>query len=388
MNTDVPEALERLKLRSLYRSTQTYAPLDATHVAMAGRRCLMLASNNYLGLTHHPAVQKGAIEAISLYGTGSGGSRLTTGSHPLFEQLEAKIAGFKGAEAALVFNTGYMANLGVISTLAGPQDVIFSDELNHASIIDGCRLSKARVVVYRHNDMADLEEKLGSAGLSGKLVVTDGVFSMDGDIAPLPEIVRLARRYQAWVMVDDAHATGVLGERGGGTAQYFGLEGAVDVQMGTLSKALASEGGYIAGSRQLIEYIKNIARSFIFSTALSPATIGAAIAAMDQVLSGRDLICNLSRNTALVRGELTAAGFQVIPGSTPIIAVLIGDEVKTMAFAAELLRAGIVVSGIRPPTVPEGTSRLRVTVSAAHTADELKQALYKFREIGSELAVI
>ncbi|MCM0758396.1 8-amino-7-oxononanoate synthase [Sporomusa sphaeroides DSM 2875] len=370
------EFLEQAKACDLYRRTVTCDPVAPGHVRINGQTYLLLASNNYLGLTHHPELQQAAVKATLTYGTGSGGSRLTTGTHPLFDELEPALARFKGTEAALVFNTGYMANLGVISALAGPDDVIFSDEWNHASIIDGCRLSRAQTVIYRHADMADLHGLLQGTVCRGKrLIVTDGVFSMDGDIAPLPAIADLAEKYHALLIVDDAHATGVLGPGGQGTAAHFGIKHKVQVQIGTLSKALGAEGGFVAGSKELIEYIKNKARSFIFSTALAPATIAAALAALRQLSAGPDMVNKLSENANYVRSLLQAAGMPVPGGVTPIIPIMVGEAGAAVRLADELYKQGIIITAIRPPTVPCGTSRLRLTVIAAHERDELRQAV-------------
>ncbi|MDR3560177.1 MAG: 8-amino-7-oxononanoate synthase [Negativicutes bacterium] len=374
MSAILAERLALISQQGLYRRTIDYEPVDAAHVQKDGRIYLMLATNNYLGLTHQPAVQQAAATALA-FGTGSGGSRLTTGSHLEYAALERELAAFKGCEAALVFNTGYMANVGAISALAGPDDMVFSDELNHASIIDGCRLARGRTVVYRHNDAADLAAKLAATDCAGlRLIVTDGVFSMDGDIAPLDDIVAVAERYGAMVMVDDAHATGVIGPGGHGTAAYFGLQGRIDVQMGTLSKSLAAEGGFIAGSQVLINYLVNTARSFIFSTALAPATVAAARAALEELIVRPSLVDKLQENARFLRQALAEGGLAVSPGETPIIPVMVGEAAAATALAEELRSEGIIVSAIRPPTVPPGSSRLRITVSAAHCREELAGA--------------
>lgn len=269
------EELARLKECNLYRGLKWFDGPQAPRTVVDGRHCILLSSNNYLGLTEHPEVKAFAEEAVRRWGTGAGGSRLTTGNYRLFEELEGEIASYKGTEAAVIFNTGYMANLGVIAAVAGEKDVVISDELNHASIIDGCRLSRTEKKVYRHGDLEHLEKILKqSRKYRRRLIVTDGVFSMDGDIAPLPEIVGLAERYDALVMVDDAHATGILGKKGAGTAEHFGLEGKIHMQMGTLSKALGSAGAYVAGSRELIDYLRNKARPFIFSHSTSAGSGG------------------------------------------------------------------------------------------------------------------
>ena len=369
------EYIKEVRAQALYREPVSIKHLDAVHIQLEGEKYLSLSSNNYLGLTHNPKVQKASLDAILQDGTGSGGARLTTGSHPLYKSLEQELAQFKGTEAALVFNTGYMANVGTISALVGKGDLIFSDELNHASIIDGCRLSKGQTVVYRHRDMKDLAEKLTNSICSGKkLIVTDGVFSMDGDIAPLDKIVSLAEEHQAMVMVDDAHAVGVLGRGGRGTVDYFGLKGRVHVQVGTLSKSLASEGGYVAGSQMLIQYLVNKARSFIFSTALSPATVAAAASALKILKATPQLVDKLLENAAGMRTALVAAGLKVDGALTPIIPILVGEAALAIAMNQELKEHGLLVSAIRPPTVSPGASRLRITVSAAHEKEELLKA--------------
>ncbi|AIF53595.1 8-amino-7-oxononanoate synthase [Pelosinus sp. UFO1] len=383
------EYLKEVRAQALYREPVSIKHLDAVHIQVEGKNYLSLSSNNYLGLTHNPKVQKAALDAVLQHGTGSGGARLTTGSHPLHKSLERELAQFKGTEAALVFNTGYMANVGTISALVGKGDLIFSDELNHASIIDGCRLSKGQTVVYRHADMKDLAEKLRNSICPGKrLIVTDGVFSMDGDIAPLDKIVPLAEEYQAIVMVDDAHAVGVLGRGGRGTVDYFGLKGRVDVQVGTLSKSLASEGGYVAGSQMLIQYLVNKARSFIFSTALSPATVAAAASALKVLKATPQLVDKLLENAAGMRKALVAAGLKVDGGLTPIIPILVGEAALAVAMNQELKEHGLLVSAIRPPTVSPGASRLRITVSAAHEKEELAKAADSIIAVSRKLNLI
>jgi 8-amino-7-oxononanoate synthase len=383
------EYLAAVKKQTLYREPVSYRFVDAVHVEIEGKTYLTLATNNYLGLTHWPAVQQAAIDAISQYGTGSGGARLTTGSHPLYEELEKALAIFKGTEAAVVFNTGYMANVGTISALAGKGDVIFSDELNHASIIDGCRLSKAQTVIYRHVDMADLAVKLKETHCHGRrFVITDGVFSMDGDIAPLDQIVDLAKAYQALIMVDDAHAVGVLGHGGCGTADHFGLGGKVDIQMGTMSKSLASEGGYVAGSQGLIAYLKNKARSFIFSTALSPGVVAAALAALGQLEDTPELVHRLLSNAQYVREALTMAGVPVAGSITPILPIMVGEAALAVKMVEQLKERGILASAIRPPTVAPGTSRLRLTVSAAHDRKELSQGVEGIIAVSKNFKII
>lgn len=384
----IAERLADIKARALYRQMRYLESPQGPHTVMEGRTYLMLSSNSYLGFCNDERLKQAAHEAIEKYGVGSGGSRLTTGSYDIHRRLEQEIAAFKGTEAAVVFNTGYMANVGTISALANRQWVILSDSLNHASIVDGCRLSGAETIVYRHGDMRDLQHKAHAHQGRPLLIVTDGLFSVDGDIAPLPDIVTIARRHEALVMVDDAHATGVLGPKGGGTADYFGLQGEIDVQMGTLSKALASEGGFVAGKHTLIDFLVNRARSFIFSTALAPATIAVSLKALEIIRHEPDLRDTLLANARWFRGRLQAAGFTLAEGETPIIAVLIGDPDVAVRFSQEMLKNGIFVSAIRPPTVPPGTSRLRISMMATHTREDLEMALHHMETIGHDLGVL
>lgn len=395
---DFKRELEQIRSAGLHRRLRRMDSSASRLVTVEGRDLLMCASNNYLGLADDPRLQEAAIHALRHFGTGSGGSRLTSGNTALHEQLEQKLADLKGTEAALLFNTGYMANVAALTTLAGAGDLILSDAWNHASIIDGARLSRADVQVYRHADMQDLEAKLqvarGRGGSSDNLpeheiesvvgtgsespryrrilIVTDGVFSMDGDIAPLPAICDLADQYGADVMVDDAHATGVLGLQGGGTADHFGCKDRIAVQMGTLSKALGAEGGYLAGSRDLIDYLLNKARPFIFSTAQSPAVIGAALAAVEAVQTDPERRRRVLTLADRLRHELTAAGFRVLPSETPILGVVIGEADAAVHFSRQLEQEGVFAPAIRPPTVPPGTSRIRLTLTALHTEADVE----------------
>ena len=352
----------------------------------SGKEYLVFASNNYLGLTHEPEVLQAEREAVK-WGTGSTGSRLTTGAAWETGELERELAAFKHAEKALVFNTGYMTNLGVLYALVKAGDVVFSDELNHASIIDGCRIARAKVVVYKHNDMQDLQRLLQATPVSGeRFIVTDGVFSMDGDIANLPELVRLKEQYGACLIVDDAHAVGVIGADGSGTAAHYNLQGCVDLQIGTLSKALAAEGGYVAANSTIIEYLINKSRPFIFSTALPAMVTASALAALRLLRKQpQKYLGRLNDNTALMRRLLKEEGLDVIDGITPVVPVLVGSTQKTMRFMAALMDAGIMVSGICPPTVAEGTSRLRVTVTAAHSTEEIEFAARTMGKIWRQL---
>ena len=368
---------QRLGLRREIAETE---PLDAVRVLRRGRECLLLCGNDYLGMAQQPAVIEAACAAMRRHGAGAGGSRLISGSHPSCQALEDALADWKKTEAALVFSSGYAANVGIITALAGPGDLIFSDRLNHASIIDGCRLSGAKIIVYDHADMTDLEAKLAAAPPSGRrLIVSDGVFSMDGDIASLDRIAALGEAYDALVMVDDAHALGILGE-GRGSAQHFGVGDRVAIQMGTLSKSLGSVGGYVAASAELIEYILNRARSFIFSTALPPAVTAAALAGIGLLQEDSGMVKKLQANSLLLRNLLQEEGLPVPDGITPIIPLIVGEASNALLLAELLEDEGILASAVRPPTVPEGESRLRLTVSAAHSEAQLTWAAAKIAE--------
>jgi len=384
----IRQELDDLRKSNLFRQLRTMDGPQAARTVIDGKPMLLLASNSYLGLNTHPSIVAAMIKAIERYGTGAGGSRLTTGNYLVHEELETTIARFKKTEAAIVFNTGYMANLGVIAALTAAEDIVFSDEFNHASIIDGCRLTKARVVIYRHNDMDDLERLVGENQARRKFIITDGVFSMDGDVAPLDRIVQLAERHGAIVMVDDAHATGVLGGTGAGTTQHFGLKNRVHIQMGTLSKALASAGGYVAGSQDLIDYLRNKARSYIFSTALPPSDIAAAQAAIQVVKDEPGLRKALWKNVRYLHLGLSNLGFKLMPVESPILPVIIGDAGLSITVAQKLAQNGVFAPAIRPPTVPLCSSRIRVTVMATHTQDDLDEAIDAFGKVGSELGIV
>ncbi|UOE95333.1 8-amino-7-oxononanoate synthase [Alkalihalobacillus sp. LMS39] len=351
------------------------------------KELLVFSSNDYLGLANDKRLIEAAHNVMNHFGVGSSGSRLTTGNTEWHEKLEQKIASFKQTEAALLFSSGYLANVGVLTTLPQKGDIIFSDELNHASIIDGCRLSKAETVIYRHIDMNDLEEKLRQTEPGKqKFIVTDGVFSMDGTIAPLSLILSLAKKYGAFLIVDDAHATGVLGENGRGTSEYFGVE--PHVVIGTLSKAVGGEGGFVAGSAILIDYLINHARTFIFQTALPPASCATACCALEIIEGTKEKRDRLFANIRTVKEGLSALGFNVKGEDTPIIPVIIGEEIKAVVFAKKLMHQGIYAPAIRPPTVKKGESRIRLTVTSEHTREDIKKLLDVFQSIGRELTLI
>lgn len=373
--TDIPAALRRVREAGQYREIRDLRMTSASRgLSRDGREVLVFNSNDYLGMTHEAAVIRAAGEALR-FGAGSGGARLTSGASFEISDLEAELARFKGKEAALVFNTGYMTNLGVIWALAGKEDVIFSDSLNHASIIDGCRMSGAKIAVYPHSDTAALEKLLAETPCAGqRYIVTDGVFSMDGDIARLPELAVLRDKYGAALLVDDAHATGVIGKTGRGTAEYWGLEGTVDIQVGTLSKALGAEGGFVCASEDIIRWLRNRSRPFIFSTAIGPSTAAAALASLRLLEAEPRRLEMLRANTARLRDALTAAGLPLLPGDTPILPIMCGEEDRAASLAKACREEGLLLSAIRPPSVPRGTSRIRLTVTAAHTAEDIDRA--------------
>lgn len=384
--------LDALRAQGLYRRMVRVDGAQGPRINFDGRDVLILCSNNYLGLADHPVLKEAAVRATERYGAGSGASRLVSGNMVLHEELESRLAAFKGTEAALVFNSGYAANTGVIPALAGRGDLVFSDRLNHASIVDGCLLSRARMVRYPHREMDALrrllEENRGSR--TRKIIITDGVFSMDGDIAPLSELVSLKQEYGALLMVDDAHGTGVLGQGGRGTAEFYGLEAEIDIHMGTLGKALGGFGAYVAASREIVDYLVNKARSFIFSTSLPPSVLAAALAALDIVESneGLSLRKKLLNNADAVRNSLQAAGFNTMDSESQIIPLLVGGAGETMEFSRRLLEKGIFVQGIRPPTVPRDGSRLRLTVMATHQEQDLVRAVEDITATGNGLGII
>jgi 8-amino-7-oxononanoate synthase len=378
----IQDELLAIKNQSLYRRLRRVENDQGPILMLDGRQVINLSSNNYLGLANHPALAAAAKEAIDRYGCGSGASRLISGNMALHEELEFRLARFKGTEAALVFNSGFQLNTGILSTLAGEGDVIFSDALNHASIIDGCRLSRGQTVVYPHGDLNRLEAALRqSVNSQRRLIVTESIFSMDGDEAPLTQIVELAERHDAMVMVDEAHATGLFGANGAGVVAKLGLSDRVAVQMGTLGKALGGFGAYVAGSRALRELLINRCRSFIFTTALPPAVMAMAIAAVDLVEREPERRAVLWDNCRHLSEGLRSLGFDTRPPASAILPLIIGDAGACMKLSEQLLERGIFAQGIRPPTVPPGTSRLRITVMATHGREHLDAALNAFRSV-------
>jgi 8-amino-7-oxononanoate synthase len=371
--------LEELDRSGMRRTLRTVQGAQGPRVRLEGREVLLLCSNNYLGLSAHPAVVEAALEATSRFGAGTGASRLVCGGMESHESLEERLAAFKGTQGALLFNTGYAANTAILQGLLSPDDVVFSDELNHASIIDGCRLSRARTVVYPHGDCDALDALMADETPQRKgrwLIVTDGVFSMDGDIAPLPGLVRLKEKHDALLMVDDAHGTGVLGAGGRGTAEHLGCLAGIDLHMGTLGKALGCFGAYLAADRTVLDILINRARPFIFSTNLPPSVAAAAQAAL-QIVEGEEgarLRGSLERNRELFATRLLKGGLDLLGSATQIVPVLTGEPAPTMAASERLLEEGIFLQGIRPPTVPQGRCRLRATVMADHAPEDLERA--------------
>src|SRR4051794_32364626 len=387
--------LDDLRQRGTHFNLRVLEDEQAAVCTFDGKKVINLASNNYLGLTTHPKLREAALEATKKYGVGSGAVRTIAGTMSLHMELEEKIAKFKGTEACVVFQSGFTANAGTVSAILGKEDFIISDELNHASIIDGARLSRAKILVYRHKDVAHAEEQIASVKdqPGRKLIITDGVFSMDGDIGPLPGLCDVAEKYGAIMMVDDAHSSGVLGRNGRGTIDHFNVLGRVDVQVGTLSKAIGAIGGYVCGSRDLIEFLYHRARPFLFSTSHPPSVTATCIAAFDVLEQEPELIENLWKNTRYWKKELGTLGFNIggvnTPASeTPITPIIVGDGRLTMDFSRELFNEGVMATGIAFPTVAEGKARIRTIMTATHTQEELDRALEVLKRVGKRLGII
>lgn len=391
MSRTIQDELQEIANSGLFRSTRLITGRQSARISHGGRDLLMLCSNNYLGLADHPALARAAINAVEIYGTSSGASRLVSGTMELHELLESAVAGFKRSEAALVLNSGHAANTGIIPALVRRGDVVFSDRLNHASIVDGILLSGARLVRYPHNDHQQLLRLLDKHRGKGRaLIVTDGVFSMDGDMAPLVELVALKHAHDALLMVDDAHGSGVIGSQGRGSADLLGVADDVDIKMGTFGKALGSFGAYAAVTSEMRDLLVNRCRSFIFSTSLPPAVLAASLAALELVQSAEgDLLRDrIHANAGYFRRGLIEAGFDIPDGSTQIIPLITGDSETTMRFSEALLAEGIFAQGIRPPTVPAGSGRIRFTVMATHALEDLAWAVGCIKEIGIRLGVV
>ena len=385
--TDVAERLEELRESGLHRRLRLIEGPQGARVLLDGQPVLLLCSNNYLGLADRAEVRDAAAQAALRWGAGAGASRLISGNMAPHRRLEERLAAFKGYEAALLFGSGYLANIGAISALAARDGIVFSDELNHASIVDGCRLARAETFVYRHGDVEHLAWGLRRAGGRGSLIVTDGVFSMDGDVAPLEELAWLARCHECRLMVDEAHATGALGPGGRGSVAAAGLSGEVDLVVGTLGKTLGSYGAYVCASAELREYLLNTARSFIFSTALPPPVLAAALTALALLETEPEMVERLDANAVTLREGLRTEGLAPGGGQSQVVPLEIGDPHRTMELCERLLERGVFAQGIRPPTVPPGSSRLRFSVMATHEQAELRDAARHVGEAAREIGI-
>ena len=389
------DQLNQLKNKGTYFKLRVLEDEQEPVCTFDGKKVINLASNNYLGLTTHPKLREAALEATRKYGVGSGAVRTIAGTMKIHMELEEKIAHFKNVEACVVFQSGFAANAGTVSAILGKEDFIISDELNHASIIDGARLSRAKILVFRHKDPAHAEEQLASVKdqPGRKLLITDGVFSMDGDIGPLPALCDVAEKYGAIMMVDDAHASGVLGRNGRGTIDHFNVHGRVDVQVGTLSKAIGALGGYVCGSRDLIEFLYHRARPFLFSTSHPPSVAATCIAAFEVLEQEPERIEKLWENTRFFKKELGRLGFNIggvnTPASeTPITPIIVGEGRLAMEFSRELFKEGVLGTGIAFPTVPEGKARIRTIMTATHTHEQLEKALETLQRVGKKMGIV
>lgn len=382
------EDIQKLKETGLYNVIRTIESAQGAWFVVDGKRVLNLCSNNYLGFANHPRLKEAAKQAIEKFGVGPGAVRTIAGTMSLHLELERKLAKFKRVEAVITFQTGINANIGTIPALVGAEDAIFSDELNHASIIDGCRLTKARRIIYPHADAQALREALErEKGVRRRLIVTDGVFSMDGDLAPLPEIVEAAERWGAITMVDDAHGEGVLGDHGRGIVDHFGLHGKVDIEMGTMSKAFGVIGGYIAGRADLIEYLRQRARPFLFSSATTPADVAACIAAIDMLEESDEPVKRLWANADYFKQEMVKLGFDIGHSQTPITPIMLGEAKVAREFSQKLFEQGVFAQAIGYPTVPRGKARIRAQISAVHTKEDLDFALNAFERVAKQLGL-
>ena len=385
----IDEEITNLKEQGLYNHIRTIESAMDGWVVINGREMLNFCANNYLGLANHPRLKAAAKDAIDEYGVGPGAVRSIAGTITLHEKLEQALAEFKHAEACLTFQSGFTANLATIPALVGKEDVIFSDELNHASIIDGCRLSRAKIVGYAHNDMADLEAKLGEhTNFGRRLIVSDGVFSMDGDIAPLDKLCDLAEKHGCILMVDDAHGEGVLGTGGRGIVDYFGLHGRVDIEVGTLSKAFGVVGGLVAGKKSLVDWLKQRGRPFLFSSAMTAPDAAACLEAVAMLQESTELVDRLWANATLMKSEMAKMGFDIGHSTTPIVPIMLGEAPLARKFSQRLFEEGVFAMAIGFPTVAKGKARIRVMNSAAHSQSDLEQGLAIFEKVGRELGVI
>ena len=386
---DLELKLEKLQEDHLFRELKSVTGAPGEWVEIKGKRLLNLSSNNYLGIAGHPLLITSAIQAVQQMGCGATSARLIAGNYELYDQVEKDLARFKDTEAALIFNSGYTANLGIIPALAGRGDIIISDKINHASIIDGIRLSGAEFLRYKHTDMVDLERCLKKAeGYRRKLIITDTVFSMDGDLAPLPVIVELKEKYGAVLMIDEAHGSGIFGENGRGLAEFYAVTDRVEITMGTLGKAFGCSGAYVAGRKVLIDYLRNKARSFIFTTGLPPAVLGSVQAALQVVQKENWRREEVQAKATWVRNELIEAGFKLLNSQSQIIPILVGGNAATLEFSSRLFDENILAMAVRPPTVPLNAARLRLTVMATHNNEELAGAVKQLKQIGRDLGII
>jgi 8-amino-7-oxononanoate synthase len=383
------EIVEQLKQEGLYRSLTPRLPGKGAEIVIDGKPYISFSSNDYLGLSTHPLLIKAGQLALEEYGAGSGASRLLSGSLLPHHQFEQEIAKFKNTESALIFGSGYLANLALMTTLAGEGDLILADRLNHASLVDGCRLSRAAFKVFRHNDTDHLRHLLIKKPENQQaLIVTEGLFSMEGDLAPLPELVKISREFKTRLIIDDAHGFGVLGKQGRGIAEFFNLEKEIEIQMGTLGKAAGLYGAFVAGPRSLVEYLINRAKTFIYSTSLPPMISAMGMVSLKLISEGEELRSRLSENQSWFSEQLLKAGFSIPKQSGPIIPIFTGDNFKTMDFSRALFNEGIFIPAIRPPTVPEGKARLRVSLSASHTRQQLDLCVNKLTRWGNHFGII
>jgi len=384
------QEIEGLKEQGLYNRIRTIGSAQGARLIVDGKDVLNFCSNNYLGLANHPKLIEAAKNATKKYGVGPAAVRSIAGTTDLHVQLEQRLAKFKGAEDVITFQSGFTANLGTIAALVGKEDVIFSDRLNHASIIDGCRLSGAKIIAYEHNDPAALEEAIKEAAGTYRraLIVTDGVFSMDGDIAPLPALYEVAKKYDILFMVDDAHGEGVLGKGGRGIVDHFGLHGKVDIEVGTMSKAFGVVGGMVAGDKKIIEWLRQRGRPFLFSSAVTAPDAAACLAAVDLLEESTELVDKLWDNARYFKGEMKKLGFDTGVSETPITPVMLGEAPLAQQFSRELFENGVFAMAIGFPTVPKGKARIRVMISASHDRDDLGQGLEAFAKVGRKLGVI
>ena len=383
------EQLDDLKQQGLFTTIRTIESPMGARICVDGREVLNFCANNYLGLANHPRLREAAKRAIDQYGIGPGAVRTIAGTMRLHVQLEERLAQFKRTEACITLQSGFTANLATIPALVGAGDVIFSDQLNHASIIDGCRLSRARIVAYAHNNVDDLRRKIAETTEYGRrLIVTDGVFSMDGDIAPLADLHEVAREHDILLMVDDAHGEGVLGRGGRGIVDHFGLHGKVDIEVGTMSKAFGVVGGMVAGRQIIVDWIRQRGRPFLFSSAMTVPDVAACLEAVDMLEDSDELVTRLWENAEFFRAEMQNLGFDTGLSQTPIVPVMLGEAALAQQFSRELFEAGVFAMAIGYPTVPQGKARIRVMNSAAHSRDDLEQALAVFEQVGKRLGVI